>query len=163
PARVVEDVARDVGARVVRVGEEVRVAHASTGPGPLTRVALLGPDGAASLEVAMPVAGLHQARNAAVAVAACRLLGLEDRAIARGVASPRGLAPALLADAIRELAPFPVDVAPDAATGLSLALARARAGDVVLVTGSLYLAGAARAAARVIPGSLVEGGVRRPP
>jgi dihydrofolate synthase/folylpolyglutamate synthase len=224
PARVLEEVARAAGARLVRIGTEATLDEAWTGPGPVARAVVSGPDGAPPLLAVMPVAGLHQARNAAVAVVACRLLGIPDAAISRGLASlslparmellrrrpdvvvdgahtpasaraaaeaaagcfpaarthlvlgvlaekdvagildalaplassvvacgvpsPRALAPDALAEAARARIRGPVETAPDAASGLAKALARAAPDDLVLVTGSLYHAGAARAALR---------------
>jgi dihydrofolate synthase/folylpolyglutamate synthase len=74
--------------------------------------------------------------------------------VACAVPSPRGLAPDRLADVVRSVSAATVSTAPDAATGLDAALSHAGPDDLVLVTGSLYLAGAARAAARRRPGFL---------
>ncbi|MCC7138695.1 MAG: bifunctional folylpolyglutamate synthase/dihydrofolate synthase [Planctomycetes bacterium] len=80
-------------------------------------------------------------------------------AVAVTVESPRALAADALAALVREGAPgATVGTAPDAATALATALARADADDLVLVTGSLYLAGAARAAARRLAGFLPTDG-----
>ena len=229
-ARVIEEAARAVGAPLDRLDAEFRLLEAETGPGPATRVVVLGPAGAPALEAVLPVAGLHQARNAAVAIAACRRLSIPDAAIARGfasvslpgrmervlerpdvvidtahtaasaraaadaldacfsfralhlvigvleekdvlsilaplvpraarvtaceVASPRALPAARLAAAALPLAKGPVTVAASAAAGLEEALSHAGPDDLVLVTGSAYLAGAARTAARGRPGFL---------
>ena len=64
------------------------------------------------------------------------------------VPSPRALEPARLAEIARLHATGPVEVADDVATALDAAIARAGPRDLVLVTGSTYLAGAARTAAR---------------
>jgi folylpolyglutamate synthase/dihydropteroate synthase len=212
------------------VGDEILLEAAVAGPGPRLDVRVRGPGGAPPLAVTLPVAGLHQAGNAAVAVGIARLLGVPDAdavrglarvtlpgrlelvlarpavvvdgahtaasaraaadavracfphrrlhlvlgvleekdvagilapllagaasAVACGVASPRGLPASRLADAVRAASTVPVRVAADAAEGLEDAIARAAPDDLVLVTGSLYLAGAARAAARRRPGFL---------
>ena len=68
--------------------------------------------------------------------------------------SPRALPAERLAFLVRPLARGPVTVEPDAATALNAARAAADRGDVVLVLGSSYLAGEARAAARRLPGFL---------
>jgi folylpolyglutamate synthase/dihydrofolate synthase len=232
PARLVEAIARERGARLVQVDRDVALLAAETGPGPRTRVVVEGPDGARPLEALLPLAGLHQARNAAVAIAMLRLAGAEDDAIRRGLAaarlpgalepvlrrpdvvidgahtpasaraaaaaveacfpherlhlvlgvledkdvagileplvaradsvvacgvdSARALPAASLADAVRARTASPVSTARDAAAGLHDALSRAREDDLVLVTGSLYLAGAARTAARAIEGFLPD-------
>ena len=76
------------------------------------------------------------------------------RVVACAVDSPRGLPAADLAAAARTLTNAPVFEAPDAAHALADALAHAAPDDLVLVSGSLYLAGAARTAARRYPGFL---------
>ncbi len=70
------------------------------------------------------------------------------------VPSPRALPAERLAALARRFAPCPVDVATDPAAALSAAIARAGPDDLVLVTGSTYLAGAARTAARAHAGFL---------
>jgi dihydrofolate synthase/folylpolyglutamate synthase len=198
-------------------------------PGPTLSPASVA-DGAPPLRVTLPVAGAHQARNAAVAVAIARTLGVEDAAIVRGlaqvtlparmevvlegptvivdgahtpasaqaardavlacfpgrrvhlvigvleekdvrgilapllplacrvvvsgVASPRAMPTARLGALVRETFAGPVLVAATAADALALARDGATGTDLVLVTGSTYLSGAARTAARAYPGFL---------
>ncbi len=234
---VIERSAAARSAPLFRVGREVRVDGVRAGPGPRLSLRVAGPDvrerrPARAFET--PVAGSHQAGNVAVAVALARILGVDDEAIAAGLAdvtlparmepvlarptvvidgahtlasaaaaartvaecfphramhlvlglleekdaagivrplaadaasvvacavpSPRGLAPERLADVVRSVSTATVSTAPDAATGLDAALSRAGPDDLVLVTGSLYLAGAARAAARRRPGFLPRDG-----
>lgn len=218
-ASVIARRAAETGAPLHRVGSEILVTGALSRPGPETRARIAGPLGAPALDVSMPVAGVHQAANAAVAVALARLLGVADpairgglarvtlparmqriatrpdvvidsahtgasaraavaavgdcfphrrlhlvvgaledkdvsamlavllpvasRVIACGVPSPRALPPRGLAAAVRALSPIPVVEAADAASALRLALDGASEDDLVLVTGSTYLAGAA--------------------
>lgn len=226
--RVVEAATARAGAPLVALGRDYFLEGADTGPGPFVRLRVRGPQGAPALDAALPVAGVHQARNAAVAVALARTMGVPDDAIVRGleavtlpgrmervlerpavvidaahtqasgaaaretldrcfpharlhlvvgvlaekdgegvlasllhraasvvctaVPSPRTLDAASLATLARRHAAGPVDVAPSPAEALDLAIARAAPGDLVLVTGSTYLAGAARTAARRHPG-----------
>jgi dihydrofolate synthase/folylpolyglutamate synthase len=231
PARdVIERAAQATGSPLLRLGREFDLEAARAGVGPRLDVRVRGPHGAGPLDAVLPVAGAHQAQNAAVAVAVARLLGVEDAATVRGlsavtlpgrmervlerpdvvidgahtaasaraaaraavacfphrrlhlvlglleekdvagilapllevastvvacgVPSPRGLAPQRLAEAVLAASRLPVGVAAGPAEGLDDALARAEPDDLVLVTGSLYLAGAARAAARRRPGFL---------
>jgi dihydrofolate synthase/folylpolyglutamate synthase len=227
---VIEAAAQATESPLLRIGSEFDLEAARTGKGPRLDVRVRGPHGATPLDAVLPVAGLHQAHNAAVAVAIARLLGVDDAAtveglsgvtlpgrmervlerpdvvidgahtvasaraaaraavtcfphrrlhlvlglleekdvagiltplleiattvVACGVPSPRGLAPEHLAEAVLSASRLPVTVARDPAAGLDEALARAQPDDLVLVTGSLYLAGAARAAARRLPGFL---------
>jgi dihydrofolate synthase/folylpolyglutamate synthase len=65
--------------------------------------------------------------------------------------SPRGLPAAELAALVRDLGGS-AEVVPDVGDAFRAGLARAEPDDVVLVTGSLYTVGAARAAARSITG-----------
>lgn len=69
--------------------------------------------------------------------------------------SPRALSAEALADIVRELGGRP-RVAPSVADGVRTAVDAADAGDVVLVTGSLYTVGAARTACRTIDGLTVS-------
>jgi folylpolyglutamate synthase/dihydrofolate synthase len=85
-ARVIEEACARAGAPLHRVGVEVLLSGASSGPGPRTRARVAGPAGAPPLDVEVPVAGVHQARNAAVAVALARLVGVGDDAIRAGLA-----------------------------------------------------------------------------
>ncbi len=223
-AAVVERRAREVGAPLHRLGAEILLEGAVSRPGPETRARVGGPAGAPPLDVSLPVAGVHQARNAAVAVALARLVGVPDSAIVAGLArvtlparmervrtrpdvvidsahtaasaraaaaavrdcfpcdrlhlvvgalgdkdvsgmlaalvplasrviacgapSPRALSPSQVAARVREVSSVPVVEAADARAALSLALASAAEGDLVLVTGSTYLAGAALASLR---------------
>jgi dihydrofolate synthase/folylpolyglutamate synthase len=80
------------------------------------------------------------------------LLPGASRVVATAVPSPRTLAAADLARACRAAAGAGTEVvaAPDPAAALGEALSAAGPGDLVLVTGSTYLAGAARAAARAL-------------
>jgi len=227
---VIEAAVAAVRAPLYRVGREIQVTDVAAGPGPRLTLTVAGPRGAGPVALELPVAGAHQATNAAVAVALARLLDVPDAAIragcatvtlparmewvhrtptvvidgahtaasaraaratlatcfphralhlvvgvleekdvegivralvggatsvvACGVPSPRALAPARLAEVIAAVGGPTVTTAPDPATGLASALARAAPDDLVLVTGSLYLAGAARAAARRLPGFL---------
>ncbi|MFO0932911.1 MAG: Mur ligase family protein [Planctomycetota bacterium] len=227
---VVEATAAAARAPLHRLGRELHVADVRATPGPRLALTVTGPCGAGPVAVELPVAGEHQATNAAVAVALARLLDVPDAAIragcaavtlparmelvhrapqvvidgahtvasaraaratlatsfrfralhlvvgvleekdvdgivralvggagsvvACGVPSPRALAPARLAEVVAAVGGPPVTTAPDAAAGLASALGRAAPDDLVLVTGSLYLAGAARAAARRLPGFL---------
>jgi dihydrofolate synthase/folylpolyglutamate synthase len=228
---VIERACAAAGAPLLRLGREFAIESASTGPGPWTRVVVSGPAGAPPLRVEMPVAGLHQARNAAVAIAAARLLRVSDGDVAEGLKdlrlpgrmetvieqprlvidaahtassaraarealdacwpgagvhlvlgvledkdvagilaplvpkaasvvccaprSPRSWPAERLAEAVRALAPgVPVSVATDASEAVGAASRAAGPGDVVLVAGSTYLAGEARAAARRHPGFL---------
>jgi dihydrofolate synthase/folylpolyglutamate synthase len=229
-ARVVEEAAARVGAPLHRLGVEIVLSDAATANGPWTTGRVAGPGRAAPLPVALRVAGAHQARNAALAVAIARLLRVPDPAIAKGLAavslparmepvlarpilvvdaahtpesaaaarealdacfehrrvhllvgmleekdvtgvlsallprvfrvvccgvpSPRGMDPARLAEVARTLTKAPVVVATDAAAALRDSFQHALANDAVLVSGSTYLAGAARSAARAYPGFL---------
>jgi dihydrofolate synthase/folylpolyglutamate synthase len=87
---VFEDVARQTGARLHRLADEVRVdvEDASFGG---TRFSLSTPSGRYALGT--PLAGVHQAENAAAAVRAAELLspsfGIGPDAIARGVSFVR--------------------------------------------------------------------------
>lgn len=82
------------------------------------------------------------------------LLPLAFRVVVSGVPSPRAMPPARLAAIVRETFPGDVLVAATPAEALALAREGAAAEDLVLVTGSTYLCGAARAAARAFPGFL---------
>jgi dihydrofolate synthase/folylpolyglutamate synthase len=228
-ARVIEEACARAGAPLFRVGVEVALSDARSEPGPRTRARVAGPAGAPPLDVEVPVAGVHQARNAAVAVAIARLLGMDDGAIRRGLArttlpgrmervrerpavvvdaahtrASAAAARAALADAFRYerlhlvvgalaekdvagilavLLPgvsrvvacavpsprtMPADrlaalaraaaspgtdvvTAPDPRAALAEALRLASPSDLVLVTGSAYLAGTALAAVRALP------------
>lgn len=219
-----------VGAPVLALGRDFFVEGRATGAGPVVRTRVRGPFGAPALDVRLPVAGLHQAQNAAVGVALARTLGVGEAAIVEGLArvtlpgrmervlarpcvvidgahtaasgeaalataracfphralhlvvgvleekngegilaallaaaasvtcspvpSPRALPAERLAALARRHAACPVEVARDPAAALDAAIARAGPDDLVLVTGSTYLAGAARAAARAHAGFL---------
>ena len=227
---VVEARARALGVPLHRVGREIGLERVRAGPGPRVALTVVGPAGAPGLDLVLPVAGEHQATNAAVAVGLARLLAVPDAAIVAGLArvtlpgrmeqvlarptvvvdgahtpssaaaaaraantcfphralhvvlgclaekdvrgllapllegaarvvacavdSPRGLPSADLAAAARALTDAPVVEAPDAALALADALSHAAPDDLILVSGSLYLAGSARTAARRYPGFL---------
>ncbi len=228
--RVIDAEAARVGAPLHVLGRDLFLEGAATGPGPFVRVRVRGPCGAPSLDARLPVAGLHQASNAAVAIALARLLGVPDPEIARGLAgvtlpgrmervladptvvidaahtkasgaaaletidacfpheelhlvvgvlgekdgegilsallhraasvvcapvpSPRALPPDRLADIARRHTSGPVETSLDVPSALDAAISRSNRRDLVLVTGSTYLAGAARTAARRHPGFL---------
>ena len=226
----IEEEAARVGAPLHVLGRDFFVEGLATGRGPSVRTRVRGPCGAPALDVRLPVAGRHQATNAAVAVAIARTLGLAEAAIVDGLArvtlpgrmervlarptvvidgahtaasgaaalatardcfpharlhlvigvlgekdgegvlgpllaaaasvtcspvpSPRALPSERLASLARRLTSCPVEVATDPAAALDGAITRADPDDLVLVTGSTYLAGAARTAARAHPGFL---------
>ncbi len=228
--RVVEERARALSAPLARLGREVLVDEVDAGIGPALALRVRGPDGAPPLRVTLPVAGAHQASNAAVAVAIARTLGIDDAAIREGlahvtlpgrmetvlrgprvivdgahtpasaeaarraveacfprrrvrlvvgvleekdvrgilapllglaslvvvsgVASPRGMPTSRLEALVRETFRGPVYAEETAEKALARALEGSSVDDVVLVTGSTYLAGAARTAARAYPGFL---------
>jgi len=228
--RVVTERARELSVPLLRLGREVLVDEVDAGIGPALALRVRGPGDAPPLRVALPVAGAHQAANAAVAVAIARTLGLPDAAIRQGlahvtlpgrmetvllaprvivdgahtpasaeaarraveacfpersvtlvigvleekdvrgilasllplatqvivsgVASPRAMPPSRLEALVRETFSRGVHAEDTAAEALALALELSGRDDVVLVTGSTYLAGAARAAARAYPGFL---------
>jgi dihydrofolate synthase/folylpolyglutamate synthase len=87
---VFEDVARQTGARLHRLADEVRIEAAAPSLHG-TRFALSTPAGRYALTT--PLAGIHQAENAATAVRAAELLApalrIEPEAVARGVSSVR--------------------------------------------------------------------------
>ncbi|HKD18539.1 MAG TPA: Mur ligase family protein [Thermoanaerobaculia bacterium] len=87
---VFEDVARQTGATLHRLGEEISIGiEESSVLG--TRFSLATPAG--RYDLAMPLAGMHQVENAAAAVRAAELLSplirIDLAAVARGVASVR--------------------------------------------------------------------------
>lgn len=85
------------------------------------------------------------------------LAALLDRAasvVCAPVPSPRALAPERCAELARRHTKGPVDVATSPAAALDAAIRRCGPRDLVLVTGSTYLAGACRTAARAHPGFL---------
>ncbi len=228
--RVVEARARGLGVPLARLGREILLDEVEARPGPTLALRVRGPDGAPALRATLPVAGAHQAGNAAVAVAIARTLGVSDAAIRQGLAhvtlparmetvllgptvvvdgahtpasaeaarravlacfpgrrihlvvgvleekdvrgilapllplalrvvvsgvpSPRAMPAPRLASLVRETFAGDVSVASTPADALALARGGAAPDDVVLVTGSTYLSGAARTAARAYPGFL---------
>jgi dihydrofolate synthase/folylpolyglutamate synthase len=223
--RVIAQAAQRLGAPLHVLGEDVTIEDATTGPGPVTRLRAGGPLGRAPVAIEMPVAGLHQARNAALAAAVAALWDVPADAVRRGlsrvtlparlervarapavvvdschtpgsaraarealdacfphrrlhlvvgclegkdldgilaplvagaatvaasaVPSRRGLPPDRVAAAAARLAPgTPVRAHAGAREALAAARAAADADDLVLVAGSTYLAGEARALAR---------------
>ena len=86
-----------------------------------------------------------------------RLLGVGDavEVVCCTPSSPRALPADSLAAVVAELGGRP-EVVPDVGAAVGAAVAGAEPDDVVLVTGSLYTVGAARAACRTIPGLRVS-------
>ena len=85
--RVIEEVARERGTAIRRLGQEIRLENVELGPGG-TRFDLLAPDTLRSLDLGL--VGEHQARNAALAVSAALWLrdehpGLDEAAIRGGL------------------------------------------------------------------------------
>ena len=113
--------AREAGAPVARLGDEIRVEVLAEGQG-AQRLRLR--DGAFEVEAVLPVLGRHQAENAALAVAcARRAAGLCDEAAAE--AARRGFAGAELPGRIEILAHAPLVLVDSAHTAASAhALAR---------------------------------------
>lgn len=227
---VIEAEAVRVGAPIHVLGRDFFLEGATTGPGPFVDVRVRGPYGGPSLDARLGVAGLHQAQNAAVAIALAQLIEVPDAAIIAGLArvtlpgrmervleaptvvidgahtkasgraaletidqcfpherlhlivgvlsekdaegilaalldraasvtcapvpSPRALAPERCAEIARRHTKGPIEIATSAGAALDLALAHASPRDLILVTGSTYLAGACRTAARAHPGFL---------
>lgn len=84
---VIEARARALGAPLCVVGRDLRLLDVRTGPGARTR-AVLEEDGRRT-PIDLPVAGAHQALNAAVAFHLLRRLGLTPEAAADGMARVR--------------------------------------------------------------------------
>jgi dihydrofolate synthase/folylpolyglutamate synthase len=142
--------AHAVGAPLQVLGEDFHLRDVRTGPGPWTHAALLVRDGTLHA-LALPVAGVHQAANAAVAFVALRSLGLEPRTIAEGLARVR------LPGTLEPFGTSPVVVVDGAHTPASAEATRAAVARcwpdraVVLLTALLEekdLAGIARALTR---------------
>jgi len=122
---VVEERARELDVPLAWEGRDFRAEVLEEGPAGL-RVRLA--DGGLELEVRLPLLGLHQASNAALALACVRRAGgIEDTAL--GQAAARGLARAELPGRIELLRRAPVVLVDAAHTPASAqALARALAG-----------------------------------
>jgi dihydrofolate synthase/folylpolyglutamate synthase len=82
----IEARAQAVGAPLEVLGRDVRVLAAETDAGPRTRARIALPAGGEPLDVALPLAGVHQATNAALAAAALEHLGASRAAIGAGLA-----------------------------------------------------------------------------
>ncbi len=82
----IEEEAARAGAPLLVLGRDFFAEGRATGAGPVVRTRVRGPFGAPALDVELAVAGLHQATNAAVAVALARLLGVGEAAIVEGLA-----------------------------------------------------------------------------
>ncbi len=85
-AAVLEDHAAAVGARLWRLGEEVRVR---SGPADFSGTELTVSSGNWELELKTPLAGAFQAVNTALAATAAHLLGVPDGKIVDGVGQTR--------------------------------------------------------------------------
>lgn len=90
------------------------------------------------------VVGMSQGRSATEMLSALGAAGAR-RVVACAVDWPRAMPATEIAEAARELG-APAEVVPDVARAVRHALASASPDDVVLVTGSLYVVGAARTA-----------------
>jgi len=77
--RVIEARAQELGAPLSVLGREILLESARTEPGPRTR-ASLRVDGE-PVKLTLPLAGVHQARNAALAAAMLLRLGLEPKTV----------------------------------------------------------------------------------
>lgn len=84
---VIAERARALAAPLTVVGRDVVVERAATGPGPRTGLRLCWGDEV--VDLALPLAGLHQAQNAAVAFAVLRLAGVGADDARRGLGGVR--------------------------------------------------------------------------
>ncbi len=106
-AGVLAEHAAEIGTSLARVGRDVRVVEAVTGPGPATDVRLAFDADGDELAFRLGIAGWHHATNAALAAWAARALGHDDAAIVAGlealrlpgIVEPLGGAPLVVVDA----------------------------------------------------------------
>jgi dihydrofolate synthase/folylpolyglutamate synthase len=114
--RVIEGRAREVGAPLSALGRDVALDRVASGPGPRTqgRVTFRG----TAVEVSMPVAGVHQASNAALAVAMGLSMSAPPPAIVSALSTLR------LPGTLEAVAREPVVVLDGAHTPASAARAR---------------------------------------
>jgi dihydrofolate synthase/folylpolyglutamate synthase len=114
--------ALDLGVPLAVVGEDLRVAHAASAPGPRTTVRLeFAPPAASLADLVLPVAGAHHGVNVALAAWVSRRLGVPDADL-RGA-----LAQATLPGTLEPLGGDPLVVADGAHTPASGRAARAAA------------------------------------
>jgi dihydrofolate synthase/folylpolyglutamate synthase len=120
------------------------------------------PHGAVALAAAIEAAALPRPRVLVLAVSADKdvaaiagaLVGVVDAVIATAYGQSRALAPDALAAAVRAIWSGDIQPAPDIDAALTMARARAGQGGSVIVAGSLFVVGEARA--RLVPGVRVD-------